>query len=538
MFYNLDNEPMLWNSTHRDVHPLPTSYNEVRDSTWTYAAAIKTADPSAQTLGPVGWGWCEYFYSAIDKCSPSGTDYQAHGSVAFVEWYLQQMKVYQDAHGVRILDYLDEHYYPAANGVALSSAGSPDVQALRLRSTRSLWDPDYVDESWIAQTAQPPPAVQLIPRMKQWVTKNYPGTKLAITEYNWGALDDINGALTQADVLGIFGREGLDLATLWGPPDSATAPGIFAFRMYRNVDGQGGAFGETSVRASSNDQDSLAIYGAKRSDGALTLLVINKTGQSITSPVTLTGFKPAATAQAYRYSTANLTAIVPQTDQGVTASGFTADFPANSITFFVVPPPGQHDLTVLKVGTGTGTVTSRPAGINCGTDCNEPYAPATKVTLTATAASGSTFTGWSGGGCSGTATCVVTMNANQTVNATFNRPLPDFVVTSITLTPISPSASTTFTANVTVINQGAASRNGNRLTVWPSNAAVQTCGASGGKSVTVGTLAKGASKTLTITGLAAGAKGAKTLRAFVDSACATAESNEDNNQITKPYTVR
>lgn len=538
MFYNLDNEPMLWNSTHRDVHPLPTSYNEVRDRTWTYAAAIKAADPTAQTLGPVGWGWCEYFYSAVDQCSPGGADYQAHGGIAFVEWYLQQMMAYQDTHSVRILDYLDEHYYPAANGVALSPAGSPDVQALRLRSTRSLWDPTYVDESWIAQTAQPPPAVQLIPRMKQWVTKNYPGTKLAITEYNWGALDDINGALAQADVLGIFGREGLDLATLWDPPNSATAPGIFAFRMYRNVDGQGSAFGETGIRALSNDQGRLAIYGAKRSGGALTLQVINKTGQSITSPVALTGFQPAPTAQVYRYSAANLTAIVPQTDQAVTASGFTADFPANSITFFVVPAAPRYDLTVLKVDTGIGTVTSSPTGINCGMDCTEPYAPATRVTLTATAASDSTFMGWSGGGCSGTSTCVVTMDANQTVNAMFNRRLPDFVVTGITLTPTSPAANTTFTANVTVTNQGAASGDGKRLTVWSNRTTVQTCGASGGKSVTVGTLANGASKTLTITRLTAGAKGAKMLRAFVDSGCATAESNEGNNQFTTSYTVR
>ena len=53
LFYNLDNEPMLWNSTHRDVHPQPLSYDELRDRTYTYGAAIKAADPGAKTLGPV-----------------------------------------------------------------------------------------------------------------------------------------------------------------------------------------------------------------------------------------------------------------------------------------------------------------------------------------------------------------------------------------------------------------------------------------------------------------------------------------------------
>jgi hypothetical protein len=335
MFYNLDNEPMLWNSTHRDVHPSPVSYDEMRDRTYLYAAAIKGADPTAQTLGPVTWGWCAYLYSAADGCGP-GADRAAHGNVDFTEWYLAQIQDYENLHGVRILDYLDLHYYPQANGVALSSAGYTATQALRLRSTRSLWDPTYQDESWISDTTEEP--VQLIPRMKQWVADNYPGTKLAITEYNWGALDHINGALAEADVLGIFGREGLDLATLWGPPEEATAPGVFAFRMYRNYDGVGHTFGETSVHASSADQGQLAIYAARRSaDGALTLMVINKTGQPLTSTVAITGFAPAPAAQVYRYGAADSDAIVHAPDQVVTINGFTTTFPANSITLFVIP---------------------------------------------------------------------------------------------------------------------------------------------------------------------------------------------------------
>ena len=345
MFYDLDNEPMLWNSTHRDVHPDPTSYDEMRDKTWAYAAALKAADPSAQTLGPVVWGWCAYFYSAVDGCGP-GLDHQAHGNTDFVEWYLQQMKAYQDANAVRILDYVDVHYYPQAEGVALSPAGNTTTQQLRLRSTRSLWDPAYADESWIADTAEGP-YVQLIPRMKQWVAANYPGTKLAITEYNWGALDDINGALAQADVLGIFGREGLDLATLWGPPE-ADQPGAFAFRMYRNYDGAGSAFGETSIHAASDDQEQLSIYAARRgSDAALTLMIINKTSTPLTSHLALSNFTPASLAQVYQYSAVNLAAILPAADQPVTAAGFTATFPANSITLVVIPTCGPPPPPVM-----------------------------------------------------------------------------------------------------------------------------------------------------------------------------------------------
>jgi hypothetical protein len=339
LFYNLDNEPMLWNSTHRDVHPQPTTYDEMRDRTSAYAAAIKQADPSAKTLGPVLWGWCAYFFSALDDCKSSGADFTSHGEVAFVAWYLQQMKAYELAHGVRLVDYLDLHYYPQSDGVSQSPAGNAATQALRLRSTRSLWDSTYVDESWIGGAGWQSGIVKLIPRMKEWVTANYSGTKLAITEYNWGALDHINGAVTQADVLGIFGREGLDLATMWGPP-SAAQPAAYAFRMYLNYDGQHRTFGDVSVRATSADQSKLAIYAAQRSsDNALTIMVINKSlTQTLTSSIGLSTTDPITRAAAYRYSAANLNAIARQADQAIGPGGFSAAFPAASITLFVTSP--------------------------------------------------------------------------------------------------------------------------------------------------------------------------------------------------------
>lgn len=197
-----------------------------------------------------------------------------------------------------------------------------------------------------------------------------------------------------------------------------------------------------------------------------------------------------------------------------------------------------YSLIVFRSGTGAGTVTSQSTDINCGAYCNKTYASATQIILTATPESGSSFVSWSGGGCSGAGKCLVTMDANKTINATFNRlPLPDFVITGITLTPTSPVANTNFTANVTVKNQGAGLGYGRLLTVWLDRSVVQACHASGGISTAVGALVNGESKTIAINGLTA-AKGSKTLRAFVDSACTSTESNEGNNQFTKPYIVR
>ncbi|CAK0758973.1 conserved exported hypothetical protein [Gammaproteobacteria bacterium] len=292
--------------------------------------------------------------------------------------------------------------------------------------------------------------------------------------------------------------------------------------------------------------------------------------------------------------------------------------------------PATYSLVVVKSGTGSGTVSSTPVGITCGTDCSENYAPSTVVTLKATPATGSIFTKWSGA-CAGTSTsCVVTMDAAKAVTASFlARPAapviasavagysqvtlkwsavtgatsykiyqgvtaggesttpvktsvtgtsvviigltngskyffkmaavnaagtsalsnevsvelraasrqPDFVVTSLVLNPVSPTANSVFTVTVTIKNQGTAGGEGGYLDIWTNQATIQTCGAVGNAWVDVGTLAAGVSKTMTIT-LNATSKGSRTLRAFVDSWCETAESNEANNQLTRTYTVQ
>ena len=316
--YEMDNEPGGWANTHRDVHPDAPTYQEIVDKTLPYARAVKQADPSALIDGPGDFGWAVY------KGAPA-----KNAGLWNAEYYLQRFRDESRKAGRRLLDYLDEHYYPFAQD------GQSD--AVRLESTRSLWDPAYVEKDWIGQYNG---AIRLIPRMHEWVARGYPGTRLAISEYNFGGLDTLNGALVQADVLGIFGREGLDLATIWGPP-TADQPGAYAFRIFRSYDGLGGQYGSTWVRTASADQGRLAVYGSQRRDGALTLVVINKTGDALTSALHLSHFPPAATAQVYRYSDANLKAIVRQPDQAVTPGGFTATFPPSSITLVVIPAAKQ-----------------------------------------------------------------------------------------------------------------------------------------------------------------------------------------------------
>ncbi|HUB51237.1 MAG TPA: glycoside hydrolase family 44 protein [Terracidiphilus sp.] len=372
--YDLDNEPAWWDAVHRDVHPNPSTYDETTNNGISVAKAVKTADPTAEVSGPVVDYWWNYFYSKKDIEQGWGTgpcyqpwqnpaDRTAHGGAPFVEYYLQQFKAASTNFGARLLDYLDLHTYFAGsyngNGVGLTTAGDTQEQIVRLNSTRVFWDPTYTDpnypqpnyttdSNYTSSCNVPLQAPQLIPMAQAWVAADYPGTKIAFTEYNWGGQENVNGAVAQADILGIFGKYGLDLATLWGPPDPTTqVPGLMAFEIYRNYDGNNSMFGDTALNSNSANQGQLAVYGAQRtSDNAITVMVINKTYGPLSSTLSLENFTATGStmAQVYQYSNANLNAItqpaavaVTPPSGGETTSTVSYTFPAQSITLFVIP---------------------------------------------------------------------------------------------------------------------------------------------------------------------------------------------------------
>jgi hypothetical protein len=284
-FFALDNEPFLWPSTHRDVHPQKTSYDEMWQRTRDYAAAIKAQDPNAKVFGPADWGWCAYFFSALDGCSP-GPDRAAHGNLDFLDWYLKQVADYYVASGVKLVDYLDVHYYPQASGVALSDDESVATSAKRLRTVKSLYDPAYLDESWINDMGMGP--VKLIPRLWAWIDGRFTGAAaaarpgIAVSEYNWGNDNGPSSTLAQAEVLAVLGREGVELATRWVAPEDGSRVED-AFLLYLNYNGAGGAVTGDSVRATTTNVDQVGAY-AVRNGGTLYTLTPCRVVDTRTTP--------------------------------------------------------------------------------------------------------------------------------------------------------------------------------------------------------------------------------------------------------------
>jgi hypothetical protein len=171
-YWTLDNEPMIWNSTHRDVFPGPLSGDELWDRTVRYAEAIKRADPSAKVAGYCSWGWLDLNFSGLDQVRGARTkkDWEAHKKVPLAEWFITKCGEYKKTHGGKaLIDVFDFHWYPQVqvNGQAPYTSKGMDekLNELRLRTTRDLWDPKYLQESWIRDVDKAPVAV--IPLIKR-----------------------------------------------------------------------------------------------------------------------------------------------------------------------------------------------------------------------------------------------------------------------------------------------------------------------------------------------------------------------------------
>jgi Glycoside hydrolase family 44 len=293
--YILDNEPSLWNVNHRDVHPEPLGYDELLDRTIRYATAIREADPQALIAGPAEWGWIGYLYSAKDG-GKNGPDRQAHGDVPLVPWYLKQLAEREKTTGKHLLDTLDLHFYPAADGLYGQNARvDADGAALRIRATRALWDPTYRDESWIKEP------IRLIPRMKAWVAENYPGLKVSIGEWSFGADEHISGAIATAEALGRFGQQGLDSAFYWGGPKKGTAT-FWAFRAFRNFDGKGSSFLDFSLPT--READAVSVFASSdRSGEHLVAVLLNRDPQfAINARVNMSGCGTVVSRRVFTYA--------------------------------------------------------------------------------------------------------------------------------------------------------------------------------------------------------------------------------------------
>jgi hypothetical protein len=351
---DLDNEVDLWAFTHARLRGDATSpvatqagtkigYAEVVQLSVDYASAAKDVNPAVQFLGPVNFGWSGYT-DLVGAPDGAGRD--------FLNFYLASMSTAGTTAGRRLLDALDVHWYPEARGACVGNPmdgcritdnnNEDAVVAARLAAPRGLWDPAYRETSWIQRDSLGNgQGINLLPRLKSKIAANYPGTKLAMTEYNYGGANHISGAIAQADVLGIFGREGLYAATMW-PLESNNNFIHGGFEAFRNYNGTNGSFGDTSIRATNSDVAITSVYASvdAATPARMVLVAINKNAAAKTAGIAVTHTVQFHTVQVYTVTGASpLGAPVAQAPINITLiNAFQYAMPPNSVSTLVLLP--------------------------------------------------------------------------------------------------------------------------------------------------------------------------------------------------------
>lgn len=331
ILFSLDNEPDLWSSTHPRIHPDPVGYAELVDKNTEFAAAIKDVAANAVVTGFVSYGYNGY---TTLQNAPDGQG-------EFITYYLQQMAAAEDEAGRRLVDVLDLHWYSEvhANGQRITGDdNSPASVAARVQAPRSLWDPTYQEDSWIANDVLQGP-VRLIPWLQERIDQHYPGTGLGFTEYNYGGGDHISGAIAQADVLGIFGREGVTLATYWALSEQ-TAMIWAAIRAYTSYDGQGARFGDTSIHGLTSDIAATSVYASTdAADPARTVIVaINKTDADLTAAVTVAAYADYGSVAVWQLTGPQPDLLAAPALQLADTNAFLYTMPAYSVSVLVPQP--------------------------------------------------------------------------------------------------------------------------------------------------------------------------------------------------------
>ncbi len=331
--YCLDNEADLWSGTHPRIHPEKAGAEEYINKSIEVSRVIKAMDPGAEVFGP-----CSYGYHGYVTWQDAPDFIEARWKYKwYLAYYLARMKEASDKEGKRLLDVLDIHWYPEAKGEGIRIAfnkGTAEKNAYaRVQAPRSLWDKDYVEDSWICGNNNCP--LELIPRIKRMIDEHYPGTKLSITEYEYGGGYHPSGGVALADVLGVFGKYGVYMANYW--MDEWGAYSLAAFRLYRNYDGEGGVFGDRSVRASSSDIEKVTVYAAADSakKGVLHIILLNK---DIEKPQTA----KVSLASKYVYGSARVWGFDKSTEGKITEKPAIGKIKSNTFSLEMPPLSAYH----------------------------------------------------------------------------------------------------------------------------------------------------------------------------------------------------
>ncbi len=352
-FVVLDNEPMIWYTSHRDMITFQMGYEDYWNHMLPYATRLKQIDPDVQIAAPAEWGWTNYFYSAKDAYwvkTQNGDRWDRdrlpefalkHGKTPFLKWWLRKLGDYRRENGKALIDIADVHIYPNMKTLERprdQQENVADVMDFRLESIRSLWDPEYrTKDTWMGDETGGKLAI--IRMIKEWIAEGNPGMKFSIGEYEWSGWDggyDISGAVAQVELFRVFAREGVDMAYYWANPKK-NSPVFFAFKLLRNPDGKHSAIGDVLLPSTSSQQHDVEIFATQSSKDKkkLSFVLINKRAkQAAKVKLELSAALPEQEVQPYELSAEDLRAIGALPRRKIGGSSVELELPPMSVLRF------------------------------------------------------------------------------------------------------------------------------------------------------------------------------------------------------------
>lgn len=313
IFYSLDNEPALWGHTHNRIRP----YGKYCKSNVTYPELLKLnleyAKMVKDQVDTIVFGPAHYGFSSI--LNLQNVNWCTKNKESFYEYYLSGLNRAKLKNGNKhLIDVWDIHWYPEVRSdgkkgtrITRGNIDSKTVNA-RLQAPRSLWDPTFDEKSWITQDSLGKP-LRLIPRLHQIIDQFNPGMGLSISEYTYGGEHHISGGITQSEVLGVYGREGLYAANFWPLADEKIGSDYIkgAFKIYRNYDGKGSQYGDIAYSATTNSISKSSVFSSIHSKNPTKLLVmaINKTDKDLTAKLKTSDLKLTKKVELYQLTSSS-----------------------------------------------------------------------------------------------------------------------------------------------------------------------------------------------------------------------------------------
>lgn len=355
--YLLDNEPALWDSTHSLIHSENFTNEELVSKSVELAKVIKEIDPNAEVYGPAFWGMLPCINAAEtgDSFSDSGWDAVKSNYNWYADYYLEQMKKADKECGTRLLDCFDVHYY----------AQDCSTEDGILQAARSLYDEDYVENSWL----QPyyGKYFPFLPNLQKSIDEYYPGTKLTISEYNLGNISNeastgssVVTALAETEALGAFAMNNVYLATYWGT--MSECPYVqSAINLYTNYDGNGSSFGDTLIESTTEDLSKAAVFssinGSNENKVTICLSNKSKTDSEVATISLNNATVDYQSATIYAITQDNSEIRVIDVQNGITNNTVQVELPALSVAQIVVSTERSEASITQEPNTTTKEVT-------------------------------------------------------------------------------------------------------------------------------------------------------------------------------------